>query len=299
MTVLGIDIGGSSIKYAPIADGALRARVRRTDTPADAGELLRHTADLIARAREEWNIEAAGIGIPGFIRSRDGVIVRSPNLQFLNGVAFAAELSRLTPWETAVDNDANCAALGAWTALPEPRPGCLVHLTLGTGVGSGIIIGGRPWRGSCGFAAELGHLVVHPGGRACGCGGRGCAETEASETGIMASWKETRPDAPVSGAREIHELLEAGDPDARATFDRAGRFLGVLLTNIVNCLNPDIITIGGGVAAAGNALLAPAREEMQALLHPHALACTRIQAEGYENAGILGAAGLIHKDSKV
>jgi len=297
MTVLGMDIGGSAIKYAPVRDGRILAPVRREPTPGDTPELLRCASALIATARDEWGIAAAGIGIPGFIRSSDGVIVRSPNLLFLNGTAFASELSRHTPLEVAVDNDANCAALGAWAVQPAPRPGCLVHLTLGTGVGSGIVLQGRPWRGACGFAAELGHLVVNPAGRDCGCGGNGCAETEVSETGILKSWQEARPDSPIASAREVFDLVESGDPDARRVFERAGRYLGILICDIVNCLNPDIITIGGGVAAAGAALLKPARAELNSRLHRHARECTRIEAAGHADAGILGAAQLLDKDT--
>ncbi len=295
MTVLGVDIGGTAIKYAPVRDGHLAAPVRRLPTPKNRNALLNTVSDLITREREEWEPAAAGVGIPGFIRSRDQVIVRSPNLLFLNGMAFGSELARISPIPTTVDNDANCAALGAWSRV-DPRPDCLVHLTLGTGIGSGIIFRGRPWRGACGFAAELGHTVVHPEGRPCGCGGRGCAETEASESGILNTFRELRPGSHMTSSRELHEKMLAGDADARGAFHRAGRYLGILLTNIVNTLNPDIITMSGGITAAGDALLDPAREEMKIHLHSDALACTRIAISDYRDTGVLGAGLLAHKD---
>jgi len=298
LTVLGIDIGGSATKYAPVRNGEIAVPVMRADTPQSLEELLEWLGGLVTTARREWNVAAVGIGVPGFMRLQDGVIVRSPNLMFLNGTAFATEMSRRVSLPVKVENDANCAALGAWVSQPPPRPRCLVHLTLGTGVGSGIILDGRPWRGACGYAAELGHVVVHPQGRACGCGGRGCAETEASETGILRTWSEARPDSEISSARQVYQLVEAGDADARRAFRRAGRYLGILLSNIANCLNPDIITIGGGVAAAGETILAPAHAEMAVRLHQHARECTRIEVADRDDYGILGAARLLHKDAQ-
>ncbi|MBN1196568.1 MAG: ROK family protein [Candidatus Aminicenantes bacterium] len=298
MTVLGIDIGGSAIKCAPVRNGEITAPVSRVATPKSKAELLTCVSDIITSAQLEWNVTAVGIGIPGFIRRQDGVIVRSPNLLFLNETAFKDEITRRIPLPVMVDNDANCAALGAWLDQPTPRPRCLVHLTLGTGVGSGIILDGRPWRGACGYAAELGHVVVRPEGRACGCGGRGCAETETSETGILRTWTEARPGSGISSARRLHQLRETGDPDARLAFERAGRYLGILLADIVNFLNPEIITIGGGVAAAGEVILAPARTEMRDRLHHHAVECTRIEITDHADYGILGAARLLHKDSR-
>lgn len=298
MTVLGIDIGGSAVKYAPVQNGKVTAPVSRLATPQSKASLLECVSDIITSAQRTWNVTAVGIGIPGFIRLQGGVIVRSPNLLFLNETALKHEITRRSPLPVMVDNDANCAALGAWLDQPPPRPRCQVHLTLGTGLGSGIILDGRPWHGACGYAAELGHVVVHPEGRTCGCGGRGCAETEASETGILRTWTEARPGSGISSALRLYQLLESGDPDARLAFERAGRYLGILLADIVNCLNPEIITIGGGVAAAGESILAPARTEMQARLHRHAAECTRIKIADQADYGILGAARLLHEDSQ-
>lgn len=295
MSVLGVDIGGSAIKYAPVRGGRLAAPVGKRPTPSSREELLDAVTNLIFRQQEEWNVSAVGIGIPGFIRNSDQVIVRSPNLLYLNGMAFADELAARSPLPVTVENDANCAALGSWSRI-EPGPQCLVHLTLGTGIGSGIIFNGRPWRGACGFAAELGHTVVHPEGRPCGCGGRGCAETEASELGLLKTFRERQSGSAVTSSRELHEKLNTGDPDARHAFDRAGHYLGILLTNIVNTLNPGIITLGGGITAAGDALLKPARNEMGKRLHADAFACARVEISPFSDSGVLGAALLKDKD---
>jgi glucokinase len=168
-----------------------------------------------------------------------------------------------------------------------------VHLTLGSGIGSGIILDGRIWRGACGFAAELGHLLVNSQGRACGCGNSGCAETESSEAGIVKSYQEYAGSTYPLSSRDVFHLLQQGDGPARRAFQRAGGFLGVLFSQIVYALNPEWISIGGGVAAAGEALLGPAREELSRRVIAKAFACTSIRPARLGNAaGISGAAAL-------
>jgi glucokinase len=224
---------------------------------------------------------------------------------FLNGVALEKEIAAGLDLPLRVENDANVAALGEYLALSEPRqvpqgdggnsarPASFVHLTLGSGIGSGIILNGRIWHGACGFAAELGHLLVNSRGRACGCGNRGCAETESSEAGIVASFQEFSESTAAISAKEIFQLLQKGSEPARKAFTRAGTYLGVLFSQIVYFLNPERIAVGGGVAAAGNALLQPAREELSRRVIRKAYACTRIEpARLGNNAGMNGAASL-------
>ena len=197
-----------------------------------------------------------------------------------------------------VENDANAAALGEYAAMAEPRPRSLVLLTLGTGIGSGIVLEGRIWRGERGFGAELGHVIVDADGRPCGCGGRGCAETEASETGIVKSYQEYTGQPAAITAREIFTRLGAGDKDAARAFARAGRYLGVLLADIANFLNPALIAIGGGVAAAGEAILAPARAEFRSRIPAESFAATRIETARLGNrAGVIGAARLAREQA--
>ena len=218
-----------------------------------------------------------GIGVPGFISRKEKRIELSPNITFLNSVRLEQEVRERVGLPVTVDNDANVAALGEFISLAEPRPDSFVHLTLGRGIGSGIIMDGRIFRGECGYAAELGHVTVHPEGRACGCGGRGCAETESSETGIIRSFQEFSGNSAPVTALEIFRLRESGDEPARRSFERAGYYLGILFNDIANSLNPGIISIGGGVAAAGEAILGPAKAEFGKRIMPATFGCTRIE----------------------
>jgi glucokinase len=262
-----------------------------------------------------------GIGVPGFIAVGEGTIERSPNMRFLDGIALEKEIAAGTDLPVLVENDANAAALGEFLALdadgavsaPTPRsqrtgeprpvpqedggisalPASFVHLTLGSGIGSGIILDGRIWHGAGGFAAELGHLLVNSQGRACGCGNCGCAETESSEAGIVRSYQEFAfSPAPLS-SRDVFDRLQQGDEAALRAFQRAGIFLGVLLGQIVYALNPERISIGGGVAACGDTLFAPAREELARRVVAKAYAGTTIASARLGNkAGTAGAAAL-------
>jgi len=293
VNVLGIDVGAGAVKFAVFSKDGLRSFMGEEPTartyPAFQAQLL----DICGRLEKSHGIAAVGVGVPGFISLAERVIERSPNMRFLDGMALERDLAAALALPLAVDNDANAAALGEFLSLDEPRPACFVHLTLGSGIGSGIVLSGRIFHGSDGFAAELGHLLVNSQGRPCGCGNSGCAETESSETGIVRSYQEfaCAPD-PLS-SRDVFARWQAGDEAAREAFRRAGTFLGVLLSQIVYALNPGRISIGGGVAAAGEALLAPARDELARRVVAKAAAGTRIEAARLGNgAGMAGAAAL-------
>jgi len=293
MNVLGMDIGAGAIKYG-VFSGKLRPLFSAEEKTARSYPGLKtQILDIIARLKRAHDLRAAGIGVPGFIAQPERTIEISPNLLFLNGAALEAEIAAGIDLPLRVENDANAAALGEFLSLSEQRPASFIHLTLGSGIGSGIILGGRIWHGACGFAAELGHLLVNSRGRACGCGNSGCAETESSETGIIASFREFSGSTAAISSRDIFQLWQEGDEPARRAFERAGTYLGVLLQQLVYSLNPEQITIGGGVAAAGEALLKPAREELSRRVIARAFACTRIEpARLGNNAGMTGAAAL-------
>ena len=293
MNVLGIDVGASAVKFAVFPGSGQPLHLGEEGTARAYPELKAQLLGIISRLKRTHDIRAVGIGVPGFISSKDHVIEVSPNMLFLNGSALESELAAGAGLPVAVENDANAAALGEFLALDEPRPASVVHLTLGSGIGSGIILDGRVWHGACGFGAELGHLLVNSQGRACGCGNSGCAETESSAAGIVKSYQEyAAAPAPLS-SRAVFFLRQQGDESAQRAFQRAGRFLGVLLSQIVYALNPERISIGGGVAASGEALLAPARAELARRVIAKALACTRIEPARLGNAaGVAGASAL-------
>jgi len=293
MSVLGIDVGAGAIKFAVFADNAQMLCGAEEKTAHSYLELRSQLLGIIARLKAAHDIQTVGIGVPGFISCRERIVELSPNMLFLNGMALEKDIAAETGLPLRVENDANAAALGEFLALDEPRPASFVHLTLGSGIGSGIILDGRVWQGACGFAAELGHLLVNSQGRSCGCGNRGCAETESSEAGIVKSYQEFACSPSPLSSRDVFTLLQNGDEYARRAFLRAGVFLGVLFSQIIYALNPERISIGGGVAAAEEALLGPAREELARRVMAKAYACTRIEPARLGNAaGMTGAAAL-------
>lgn len=309
MNVLGIDIGAGTIKFAVFSGGGQAQFAAEEESARAYPALKAQLLGIVERLAAAHAVRAVGIGVPGFIAAREGTIERSPNMRFLDGVALEKEIAAGTDLPVLVENDANAAALGEFLALDpvgpfsaptsqsqrtaEPRPASFVHLTLGSGIGSGIILDGRIWHGAGGFAAELGHLLVNSQGRACGCGNRGCAETESSEAGIVRSYQEFACSTSPLSSRGVFDLLQKGDEAACRAFQRAGVFLGVLLAQIVYALNPERISIGGGVAASGDALLAPAREELARRVVAKAFAGTTIVTARLGNdAGKAGAAAL-------
>ncbi len=301
MSVLGIDVGAGTIKFAVFSDsaqsppqGPSRPLFSAEETTARSYPGFKtQLLDIISRLKKSDGIKAAGIGVPGFISLKKRVIERSPNMRFLDGMPLEQDLAAGIAMPMTVENDANAAALGEYLALEDPRPASFVHLTLGSGIGSGIVLNGCVFRGACGFAAELGHLLVNGQGRPCGCGNAGCAETESSGSGIVRSYQEYAHSSSPLSSRDVFARLQGGDEAARQAFRRAGVFLGVLLAQIVYSLNPERISIGGGVAAAGEALLGPAREELARRVVAAAFACTRIEAARLGNeAGMAGAAAL-------
>ena len=293
MSVLGIDVGASAVKSAVFPEKAEPACRAEEKTADSYGGLKAQIQGIVARTRDARRILAVGIGVPGFIASRERTIEISPNMRFLDGAALEKDLAAGIGLPVVVENDANAAALGEYLALEEPRPDVFVHLTLGSGIGSGVILDGRIFRGSGGFAAELGHLLVNSQGRPCGCGNRGCAETESSEAGIVASYREYSGSQVPLSSRDVFVRLQQGDEAARQAFQRAGRYLGTLLGQIVYSFNPGRIAIGGGVAAAGEALLRPAREELARRVIAKAVERTAIAPALLGNdAGAAGAAAL-------
>jgi glucokinase len=293
MSVLGIDIGAGGIKSAIFSGSARPLHDSGEKTARSYPELKAQLLGIVARSKSSHDIQAVGIGVPGFISCRERRIELSPNMRFLDGIALEKEIAAAAGLPVRVENDANAASLGEFSGLDEPRPASFVHLTLGSGIGSGIILDGRLWQGACGFAAELGHLLVNSQGRACGCGNHGCAETESSEAGIVASYLEYDGSPPPLSSHDVYTRYQKGDEPARRAFRRAGAYLGILFGQIVQALNPEWISVGGGVAAAGDALLGPAREELARRLTPRAFACTRIEPARLGNAaGVAGAAAL-------
>lgn len=301
---LGIDLGGTNCR-AGLVDGqggVLALRALPTDLSAGLEAFLQRLGgevrQLAASAQSRGlSLQGGGVGIPGVI-AVDGRISCCPNLPLLDGVDLAARLEPYAGCPLVALNDANAIALGEFR-FGAGRPFCSsLTVTLGTGVGGGLMLGGELWRGPDGSAGEIGHFAVEPQGRLCGCGARGCLERYASATGIVHSVVESLQAGPAtvltaSGltCAAVATAARQGDPVAAAAFNLAGQRLGQVLAGVVNLLNLEALIFAGGVSASFD-LLQPALEaELQQRLF--ALARARLQLRTAilgDSAGILGAA---------
>jgi glucokinase len=302
--VLGVDVGGTKVAVAAV-DGVSATRTREHPTVTVSSDALmdgvEHVVrDVIADAGEP---EAIGVGVPSQIDFATGTVETSVNIPLM-GVPLREELGRRFGLPVYVDNDANCAALAEAHIVGESH---LVMLTLGTGVGGGVVIDGMIFRGAHGLGAELGHIAVNPDGPPCpgNCPNRGCLEAycsgqalERDATELASDKPDSRlaqllgPDSKVSG-HELVKAAEEGDRDALFIFDNFARMLGVAIAGFVNVFEPDRLTIGGGLSRASHLFLDRAVQEADARALPALLKRTKIAlAEGGADAGMIGAAVL-------
>ena len=256
MQLVGFDFGGTSIKVGAITPEGRVLGERSLDNGLDVGpdEAFRRMA---AAWRELGGSEGVGVGIAGLVDPERGVVVETPNLAGMDGVSLRAGLARetgLAPERIAVENDANVAALGEhWLGAARGEEDALV-VTLGTGVGGGLILGGRPYSGR-GMAGEVGHLVVDPQGLECGCGSRGCVETLASATAARRRAIEAGLPADRPGDLELLvERARAGAGGERALLEAVGLDLGRGLGAVLCLLDLRLYVFGGGFSAAFEAL---------------------------------------------
>ncbi|ALC16822.1 putative N-terminal HTH domain-containing sugar kinase of the NBD/HSP70 family [Desulfuromonas soudanensis] len=309
--VIGIDLGGTNCRGGLVTASGALVSSRRMATETGEGlepflqHLVRFCGDLIADAGDGGQrVAGIGIGTPGVISS-EGVVQISPNLSVLNGFPLARELENRLGLPVRVVNDANAIAWGEGE-FGAGRPfSSFVALTLGTGVGGGLVLHRRLWLGSDGSAGEIGHVMVDAEGRLCGCGNRGCLEQYASAKGIVLSYRnlverKSGNDPPCSGwggsdggAVALAEAARRGDLAARASFAEAGRRLGQVLGGVANLLNLDGVVFCGGVSGSLDLILPDLEDELAHRAFAIPGARLRIVAgELGEQAGIVGAAAL-------
>lgn len=302
--VFAADLGGTHLRVALVDDAGRIVEQLKQETPkGDSAELI---VDALAAAAERWHCEtlpvvAASLMVPGAVDSDKAVVVQAPNLPSLVNFQLKAALEDRLGWPIYLENDANAAAVGEmWLGAAR---GCrdVVSVTLGTGVGGGVILDGKLWRGAHGSAGEIGHTTVDPfAGVKCKCGNIGCLELFASATAIVRMTREGLSSSPDSSlnvgeltAEKVYEAGRNGDELALAVFKRLGMYLGIGLANLINLIDPQIIVIAGGVVN-GWELFA---EEMYRQVEERAFRTTAQQvkiarAECGDNAGLLGAARL-------
>ncbi len=301
---VGIDLGGTSIKaalvsadYRIVAHRHLPTEIRSQDS------LLDELARLVVAVRGDAVIGGVGFGLPSQIDQRHGRVLESTNVP-LENIDFVAEMHRRLDLPVTIDNDANVACLAEARVGAARGLSHVVMLTLGTGVGGGLLLDGRLYRGAIGSGGELGHMTIDEDGPPCqgNCPNRGCLEVLTSATGVLAAASRVaaeRPHGSLASARALDarfviDQAVAGDEDACAALAVVGRHLGVGIASYVNIFNPQMVVVGGGVMAAGELILAPARAEFERrVLRATALGVRVVAAELGNDAGVVGAAALV------
>lgn len=303
--VLACDLGGTNLRMAAVdRDGNVLARSRRSTPKACPADGI---LDDIAAAGEECRsgagadveLVAVAAAVPATVNFERGVMLKAPNVPCLDGFAMKDALADLFGVQAVLENDANAAAVGeSWLGASKGFASSIM-VTLGTGVGGGIIINGAVLRGIDGTAGEIGHICVEPEGAQCGCGSIGCVEQYASATGIIRMTGELKsgfPDSTIAAldeatSFEVYEAGVAGDPLALEVFRQMGRYLGIALADLANILNPESIVIGGGASGAWDLFIPHVNAEikMRAFEEPAARALIS-KAKLGDDAGILGAA---------
>jgi glucokinase len=306
--VFAADLGGTHLRGAAIGETGLIYHQLKTDTPSasKADEIVRALVkaarECESQTREDGVIQMLSVAVAGTINVDDGLVVTAPNIPCLAGVRLADELQKELQRPALIENDANAAAVGEMWQGAARGASSVVCITLGTGVGGGIILDGKLWRGLDGSAGEIGHTSIEPfGGVRCGCRSEGCLEVYASGTAIVRMTKEALPKYPDSTLNGFEDLTsenvsraaERGDQLALEVFHRMGVYLGVGIANLVNVLNPEMIVIAGGVANAWDLFAKYAIQVMQERAFPLPAANIQIKrGECGDNAGLLGAASL-------
>jgi glucokinase len=303
--VLAGDLGGTNLRIAAVdKSGRLLFRVE-ADTPryTDESKIVETAVLLANQCRERLGSEppAFGFAIPAIMKSDEERIFSSPNLPELGGTALTRSLEDKLGIDVILENDATAAAIGEYWLGASREYGSSICVTLGTGVGGGIIIDGKPLRGSDGTAGEIGHICVEPLGPPCGCGSNGCLEQFSSASAIVRMANELKskfPDSKLAGtddfdALNVFQLGIAGDRLCIEVFRRAGVYLGIALAGLINVLNPEAIVIGGGAAEGWDLFIDATRDEIRKRAFREPAERARIvRASLGSDAGIVGAAYL-------
>ncbi len=309
LQAIGIDVGGTKTAAVRIDDtGTVLAR---ETLPTPAGDMAATLDTMVGAARAVLSpqVRAIGIGAAGLVEAGTGRLTFAPNLAWRNA-SLVGHMWDNVGLPAVADNDNNVAAWGEFRLGAGRGRTDLLFVGVGTGIGGGIIIGGRLFRGSHGFAAEIGHIIVEPGGPLCGCGNHGCWEQLASGHALTRAGREAARQHPQSMiARRcggdpakvtgplVSECARAGDPVARGILAQVGRRLGEGIAGLVNVLDPQVVVVGGGAAAAGDLLLEPARQAFHSAVEAaaHRPAVPIVAATLGADAGSIGA-GLLALD---
>lgn len=297
----GFDLGGTKLKYGLVDIDSNIHHTGVIATPPDTAALIEGIKKVWDRLNQDSPIaiKGAGFGFPGIFSTQEQKVIQSPNYPGIEDFDLLPELARIVDVPLVVDNDANMAAYGEYRFGAGKGAHSMVLLTIGTGVGTGIVLEGKLWQGACGFGGELGHACVNPLGENCKCGSRGCLETEVSAPKIVNDYLHLATQKPGLTAEQVYSRARDNEPAAQQAFALAGRALGIGISIAINFLNPEKIVLGGGVMKAGDLLLRPAQEEARRRSYQASFDCCEIVAAELGNqAGFMGAAGRI-RDNQV
>jgi glucokinase len=307
---VGIDVGGTKILGGVVDESGSVLSTARTDTPRQGGRVLTQAiADIAKELLVKHHATSVGVSAAGFVSSDRKTMLATPNIADWNGVNLDYELTTLIGLPVIIENDANAAAWGEAKFGAGRNQAHMMMLTVGTGIGGGIVVNGALYRGAFGIAAEFGHIRVVPDGHLCGCGARGCFEQYASGNALLRHAREainaspeiarnllSRGDGTVAGltGSAITDAARDGDPVALAAFNTTGQWLGAGIASLSVILDPACVVVGGGVIEAGEILLKPTREALERTMpfagkHPYPQI---IAAELGNKAGLVGVADL-------
>lgn len=301
---VGIDVGGTKALGVVLDESGNVVAEDRRPTPRGPGSTARLIETLAELAESLGPYDHLGVGVPGLV-TYDGVLRAAPNLDGVADLDVAGLLGERVGHHVQVDNDATCATVSEWLYGAGKGATDMVLVTLGTGIGGGLVIGGRVQRGKHGFTGEFGHMVVNPNGPPCPCGRRGCWERYASGSGLARLAREAAVGRRVSRVLDIaggdpeavrgemvQQAAREGDPDALAVIDDFGRWVALGLVNLTNALDPQMFVLGGGLAVGADLYLEPIKRWFRELIYqPELRPMPDVAfAQWGERAGAVGAA---------
>lgn len=308
MNAIGVDVGGTKIAAAVVTPGGKILNEARYPTPNSGSRLVESIVRIILEVKDGYEVGGACLAVAGLILARENRVVFSPNLHAVEGIPLKEEIEPRIGLPLTVENDGNAATWGEFR-FGAGEVDDLVFVTLGTGIGGGVISHRVLLRGAQGAAGELGHVTVYANGPRCACGNRGCLEAVASGTAIARRARDVASENPYSAlgrlavrrmilGEDVTRLAREGDDAALSVLEETGRWLGVGLAGFVNVFNPEVLAVGGGVIEAGEMILAPARAEvrLRARSPSRDLVKVKVATLGPES-GVLGAAALARDPS--
>lgn len=307
--LIGIDLGGTTLKGALVsATGEILHEIRVETEQQSPDRLFKQVVEAIHNLRRNeaarGQVAGVGIGVPGLVNRKTNRIEVMPNLPELTQLDITAELSREIGLPVILDNDANAAAYGELQTGAARGRKDVFFVSLGTGIGAGLVINGHIYRGAAGFAGEFGHMTIDPEGIECACGNIGCLETIASGPNIVRRTRErlyrdrtsslSRLAVPRDReftAEDIAHAAREGDEMAQVMMERTGMFLGIAIAAVINLLNVEMVVLGGGVMEAGDLILKPTIKETRRRAFPPSFgSCEIVIARLGPSAGMIGSA---------